>query len=187
MLTDEELTARLSAAFERSVPELEYAGAVPRVRHRGGLAATSVLAVTAALALAPAALQHDRSADPGAVPSRTGHAPSGGHSLTRPVTHTVTHTLDLGSLHLTYATTSGQSGLFFLLGPGGVPVPPDAQKVDLGIPAQVWFASDPGPHEPQVYVEPAGSTYTYGLLGQGWTRQEFIDLLQHGSDHDGQG
>jgi hypothetical protein len=180
MLTDEELTARLSAAFARSVPELEYAGAVPRVRHRGGLAATSVLAATAALALAPAALQHDRSDDPVAVPSRAGHAPSSGHTLT----HTVTHTLDLGSLHLTYATTSGQSGLFFMLGPGGVPVPPDAHEVDLGIPAQVWFASDPGPHEPQVYVEPAGSTSTYGLLGQGWTRQEFIDLLQHASDRD---
>jgi hypothetical protein len=176
MLTDEELTTRLCAAFDQSVPELEYAGAVPRVRHRGGLAATSVLAATAALALAPAALQHDRPGEPAAVPSpATHHAPTGQHTGG----HSVTHTLDLGSLHLTYATTSGRSRLLYLLGPGGVPVPPDAEKVDLDIPAQVWFAVDPGPREPQVYVEPDGSTFTYGILGRGWTRQQLIELLEH--------
>jgi hypothetical protein len=177
MLTDEELTTRLGAAFHEGTPELEYAGAVPRVRHRGGLAATSVLATTAALALAPAVLHRtddDRSPARLVSPATGVSPPAVGHRA-RPIRHT----LDLGSLHLTYATTDGQSGLLFMLGPGGVPVPPDAEKVDLGIPAQVWFAVNPGDREPQVYVEPAGSTYTYGLLGKGWTRQQFIDLLQH--------
>ena len=55
MLTDEELSTRLSTAFHESIPDLTYAGAVPQVRTRGtGLAATSVLAAAAALALTPA-------------------------------------------------------------------------------------------------------------------------------------
>ena len=35
MLTDEELTTRLSAAFHESLPELTYAGPVPHVRRHG--------------------------------------------------------------------------------------------------------------------------------------------------------
>ena len=178
MLTDEELTTRLRAAFDEGVPELEYAGTIPRVHHRGGLAATSVLAGAVALALAPAALQRtdDRHpTTPTASPSR-GTAEHG---------RTVRHTLDLGSLHLTYATTAGQSGLLFMVGPEGIPVPADAEKVDLGIPAQVWFAAHPGDHDPQVYVQPEGSSSTFGLLAPGWTRQQFIDLLEHADQRRG--
>ena len=32
MLTDEELSTRLSTAFHESIPDLTYAGAVPQVR-----------------------------------------------------------------------------------------------------------------------------------------------------------
>ena len=70
MLTDEELTRRLSAAFHEGVPELTYAGTVPQVRRRGtGLAATSVLAAAAALVLTPAALQRGADRPPSSVPS----------------------------------------------------------------------------------------------------------------------
>jgi hypothetical protein len=174
MLTDEELTTRLSAAFEESVPELEYAGAVPRVRHGGGLAATSVLAGAVALALAPAALQHT---DDRAAP-RPGASPLAGHRSHGPE-HAVRHTLDLGTLHLVYATTAGQSDLFYVLGPVGLAVPADATPADLDIPAQVWFATDPQGQDPDVYVRPDGSSMTYGILARGWTHQQLVDLLEH--------
>lgn len=172
MLTDEELTTRLSAAFRAEAPELTYAGRLPHVR-RGvpGLTATTVVGAAAALALAPAALQHDHLKAPDAAPStRTTH-----HAQA----HGAVHTLVLGSLRLTYAATAGQGDLSFVGAPGGLTVPADAQKVDLGIPAQVWFAADPAEGDPQVYVLPDGSSTTYGIYGQGWTHQELVDLLQH--------
>jgi hypothetical protein len=68
MQTDEELTARLEVAFRQDARTLEYAGRVPHVHHRRGLAATSVLAGATALALAPAALQQTQDRAPDAVP-----------------------------------------------------------------------------------------------------------------------
>jgi hypothetical protein len=96
MLTDQELTRRLGAALRDSVPEMTYAGPVPRVRARGGLAVTSVLAAAAALALTPAALERAESPSAQSGPSTT----PGAHQSSPPG-NTVIRTLDFGGLHLT--------------------------------------------------------------------------------------
>ena len=87
MLTDEELTTRLSAAFHESLPDLTYAGPVPQVRRHGTrLAATSALAVAATLVLVPAALQQNDGRVPDAVPSdgpTSGSASPSGHRVVR--------------------------------------------------------------------------------------------------------
>ena len=45
MLTEDEMTTRLGAAFRENVPHLEYDGPVPRVRHHGALATTTSLII----------------------------------------------------------------------------------------------------------------------------------------------
>jgi hypothetical protein len=172
MLTDDELATRLGTAFHESVPELEYAGAMPRVRHRGGLAATSVLAATAALALTPAALQHTDDRAPVALPSA-------GQSTHDQTGRTGIRTLTVAGLHLTYAATADQSALAFEVG-DAVTLPPDAQKVDVDIPAEVWLVADPATGDPAMYVRADGTTPLYGVVAPGWTRQQLIDLLEHG-------
>lgn len=172
MLTDEELTERLEVAFRATTLELEYTGRVPRVRRAGGLAATAVLAVATALALTPAALQRDANSG-----TATDAAP--GTTQSPSDARRVTHTLDLGPLRLAYSTVAGaHDQVFLVIGPDLTP-PPDAEKVSLDLPADVWFAADPQGDDPQVYVRPFSSTMTYGILAPGWTRQQLIDLLEH--------
>jgi len=174
MLTDEELTTRLRAALRDSVPEMAYAGPMPRVRRRAGLAATSVLAAAAALALVPAVLDQR---DGTSSPVEPGASPGMGPSVQEG--HTVVRTLDLGGVRLTYAEVDGMPGdLYFVLGPD-LSLPADAEKVDIDFPGDVWFAHASSGDEPQVYVRPGDSSMLFGLLAPGWTRQQLVDLLEH--------
>lgn len=172
MLTDEELTARLGAAFDETAPELTYGGRVPHVRRTGGLAATSVLAAATVLALAPAALEREQGTPPPAVPT-TSPSPQAGPRVTRIV--------DLGGLRFAYAQVGGLPHLLYFVGGSDLQVPPDAEKADIGAAggAEVWFAHDPKEGDPQVYVQPKGSSMVYGMYGPGWTRGELTSLLQH--------
>lgn len=186
MLTDEELTTRLSAAFHESVPELVYAGPVPRVR-RGhpGLAATSALAAATALVLTPAALQRG---DDGRPDARQTTDP-GPHQRSG---HPVVRTLDIAGLHLSFASVDGAPGPLSLAVGNDLTVPDDAEKVDLGLPVDVYFVDHPVSGEPQVYISThlcpdtaegchgaPPPTFTYGVLAPGWTRQQLMDFLQH--------
>jgi hypothetical protein len=188
MLTDEELTTRLSAAFHESLPELTYAGPVPHVRRHGtGLVATSALAVAATLVLVPAALQQNDGRVPDAVPSDG--PTSGGAS---PSGHRVVRTLDIAGLHLSFATTNGDPGPLYAVLGNDLKVPEDAEKVDVDTPGQYWFAKNPASGEPQVYVghrlcpdTTAGCDgqeprlEIYGILAPGWTRAQLMQLLDH--------
>jgi hypothetical protein len=187
MLTDEELTTRLSAALHDGVPPLTYAGPVPRVRRGAtGLATTSVLAAAAALVLTPAALQHGDGRVPDAGPgSSRDPGPSTGSRVVR--------TLDIGGVHLSFATTSGDPGPLYAVGGNDLQVPPDAEKVDVpGVPGEYWFAQDPVGDEPQVYVGHRLCPDTtdgcngkpphlvvFGILAPGWTRDQLMRLLEH--------
>jgi hypothetical protein len=177
MLTDDELTARLTTALEESVPDLTYTGRLPRVRRTGTLATTSVLAAATALALAPHALQRGPEPVPQGVPS----VRPGGQAPTR-AGHTVIRTLEVAGLRLSYASVDGSPGpLYFVLGPA-TGVPAGAEQVDVGMPVDVWFVDDPAPGDPQVLIRPHDSSTLYGLLAPGWTRQQLLNLLEHGSE-----
>ena len=176
MLTDEELTTRLGAALRDSVPEMTYTGPVPRVRRRGGLAATSVLVAATGIALTPAVLERGESPLPQAEPSAR---PGANHSALPG--HTVIRTLDFAGLHLTYAEVDGRPGpLYFVIGPD-LNLPADAEKADLDTPGDfdVWFADDSASGEPQVFVRPPDSSMLFGLYGAGWSRQQLTHLLEH--------
>jgi hypothetical protein len=173
MLTDEELTTRVRAALRASVPDLSYDGRVPQVhRGPGALAATAAAAAGTALALAPVALQAGDDRAPDAGPSTGTHSSSAGHGER--------HTLLVAGLHLTYAATAGDLSVLYT-GGDGLTLPPDAQKADLGIAAEVWFVDDPADGEPSMYVRGPGSSMIYGVLAPGWTRQQLTDLVEHGS------
>jgi hypothetical protein len=192
MLTDEELTRRLSTAFHEHVPELTYAGPVPQVRRGGtGLATTSALAAAAALAVTPAALQRDGSGSHHAAPSARPHA----HHSPGPG-RTVTRTLELGGLTLSFASADGDPGpLFFVIDPDAT-LPGHAQQLDVDLPGDVdvWYVPDAASGEPQVYVESHGGCpdteagcadtvvtpiHLFGILAPGWTRDQLIDLFEH--------
>jgi hypothetical protein len=179
MLTDEELTTRLSAAFHESTPELTYAGPVPQVRRsHAGLAATSAVAATAALVLTPAALQHDAGR---------------GHDTSSPTKRV--HTLDIAGLHLSDSSVSGSTGPIYAVGGSDLTIPPDAEKLDVGLPVDVYYDDHPASGAAQVYVryracpdtnDPCSSpppTHTYGLLAPGWTRRQLIEFLEHPVAH----
>jgi hypothetical protein len=199
MLTDEELTTRLSAAFQETTPELTYAGPVPRVSRRGtGLVATSALAAAAALVMTPAALDRgdggpmEPSASPGAHRSALDGPPR-------------VNTLDIGRARLSDAQVDGEPGnVYFIVEPDGSTVPPDAEKVDLGLPYDVWVVDNPASGEPQAYVghrtcpdtvegcngEPP-RLEVYGILAPGWTQEQVLYLIEHplyaqSTDVDGQ-
>lgn len=172
MLTDEELTARLGAVFHQTAPELAYSGRVPLVRRTGSLAATSVLAAGAALALAPAALERDHATDPD-TPTTSAPSARAGHQVIR--------TVDLGGLRFTYAEVNGLPGPLYLVVGDHLGLPPDAEKADINAVggADVWFAHEPAKGEAQVYVKPRGSSMLYGIYGAGWTREQLTFLLEH--------
>jgi hypothetical protein len=188
MLTDEELTTRLRAAFHETVPELTYAGPVPQVR-RGhtGLVATSALAAAAALVLTPAALQRGDDRPSRGVPSAT----PGAHRSS-PAQHGRVYTFDLGGFRLSFASDEGDpDDVYFYLGPD-LTVPSDAEKLDLGLPYDVWYVDNPASGQPQIYVghrtcpdtaegcngEPP-QLEIFGILAPGWTKDQLVYLIEH--------
>jgi hypothetical protein len=188
MLTDDDLTTRLGAAFRETVPEMEYGGAVPHVRHRGAVATTSVLMATAALALASVALQQGQDRTPLAGPV----LPTPHTHPSPPTGRTTTHTLDVGGLRLTYASVDGKPGMLYFVGGPHLSVPANAEKLDLQLSVDVWYVADPAQGDPDLYVQPRGGCpdtvegctpgYTpqlYGVLAPGWTREQLVALLEH--------
>src|SRR5262245_3148485 len=147
MLTDEELTTRLSAAFHESVPELTYAGPVPQVRrNHTGLMATSALAAAAALVLMPAALQRGEDGASRLAPS----ANPGEHESSSAGRHV--YTLDLGGVRRSFASSADDPGdIYFMFGPD-MTLPPDVEKLDLGLPYDVWLVDNPASGQPQIYI-----------------------------------
>jgi hypothetical protein len=191
MLTDEELTTRLSAAFHESAPELTYAGPVPHVRRgHAGLVTTSALAAAAALALTPAALQRGDEQPPGPP----GGVPSAGPGTHRSAAtgHGRVYRLNLGGLRLSFASDDGDPGdIYYYVGPH-VTVPPDAEKLDLGLPYDVWYDDHAASGQPQIYVGHRTCPDTvdgcnggppqlevFGILAPGWTRDQLIYLIEH--------
>jgi hypothetical protein len=190
MLTDDELTTRLSAAFRDAAPELRYTGPVPHVRRGGtGLVATSGLAVAATLVLIPSALNHEAGRAPQNRPSA-----SSGQQHTSPyrAAPQAVHTIDIAGLRLTSASVAGNPGPLYFVGGDHLTVPADAEKVDVGLPVDVFFADHPTNGDPQVYLsyqrcpDTAGGcngasppTTVVGLLAPGWTRQQLMELLEH--------
>ena len=184
MLTDEELTTRLGAAFHDGVPELTYAGPMPQVRRGGaGLVATSGLAAAAAVIMVPTALQQGDVQVHRATPTSP---------VTRPPGHQVVRTLEIAGLHLSFSSTDEDLGQLYLVLGDRLQVPPDAEQVDLGLPVTVWFAHHPTGDDPQVYVgmrtcpdttDGCGGNppqlHVYGILAPGWTRDQLIQLLEH--------
>ena len=104
MLTDDDLTRQLRAAFEEDTRAMTYDGAVPRVRTRPAWAAPGWVALPAAGAVAAAVLVLGSTGDatspatPDAAPGPTTSAPS----ATPSGEDTVTETFTLAGMTFTY-------------------------------------------------------------------------------------
>jgi hypothetical protein len=184
MLTDEELGTRLTVAFHEGTAGLSYAGPVPQVRRsRAGLVATSAMAAAAAVALVPTALGHDDGRAPSSAPTSSATDASSGDRIGR--------ALGIPGLDLTHASAAGAPDLLYAALGSDLRVPDDAEKVDLGLPVDVYFAKNPAEGEPQVYLvshscpdtdDPCPTpppTHVAGILAPGWSRAQLIDFLQH--------
>ena len=145
MLTDEELTTRLSAAFHEACPKLTYAGPVPHVAGAAPGSPRPPPWPSPDMVLVPAALA-ERPSGPRRRTERWAHLgkrESSGHRVVR--------TLDIAGLHLSFATTKGDPGPVYAVLGDNLEVPEDAEKVDVNTPGQYWFREKPPSGEPQVY------------------------------------
>jgi hypothetical protein len=190
MLTDDELSTRLSAAFRDAAPELSYTGPVPHVRRGGsGLVATSGLAVAAALVLLPSALKDDTEPAPQNRPSAN---PGQYHTSPYRAGPKEVRTIDIAGLRLTSASVDGDPGPLYFVGGNHLKIPADAKKVDVGLPVDVFFADHSANGDPQVYLSyqvcpdttegcngAAPTTTVVGLSAPGWTKQQLMELLEH--------
>ena len=102
------------------------------------------------------------------------------------------YTLDLGGVRLSFASSADDPGdIYFMFGPD-MTLPPDVEKLDLGLPYDVWLVDNPASGQPQIYIGHRVCPDTeegcngqppplelYGILAPGWTRDQLIYLVEH--------
>ncbi|TQS43010.1 hypothetical protein [Cryptosporangium phraense] len=175
MITDDDLTRRLGAAFEGAAADLRYAGPVPAARRTPSTAWLALPAV-AGLAVAGVALVEQPSAPvPQAVP-----APSA--SLGTPTTTTIT----VAGFRMTYQARPGSPApLRSSLDPG--PVPSGARPVAPprgAVPGvRAWVGQDPATGDAALWVEAPtrNEGRRFALYSSVWSQQQLVELFRNGS------
>ena len=177
MLTDDDLTRELNAAFRRATADLTYTGRTQPPRRVG--AALSVAAVTAVAAVAFVAVTTADHPVPPVSPSAVGQTNADPTTRTAPAL--VTETLNFAGMTIRYQHAAD------------APVPIRAEVVGGGLPAgvrevtlagtdsRVWVGTDPSSGDNALYVKPANSTdgRLFALLSATWTDKQLIDLVEH--------
>jgi hypothetical protein len=186
MLTDDDLTRELAAAFRDETTDLRYAGRKPRLRRTVPLSAIPVAAAAAAIVIVPQVAGDDAAAP--RPPSTSSSAPSVGlaPSIAATPKGTPTSTLTLHKVHLagfTFETTrqiTEDDPLVFTI---DATVPAAAKTVD-GVPefVQTWVGTDQKTGNPAVWVKTGNGTgphlfEAYAFHGD-WTADELIQLIK---------
>lgn len=181
MLTDEELTRELGAAFRSGTCDLTYSGrrrprrsAVVAVPVAGvGLALTAV-AITAAL-------------NAGSSPTPTG-AIAGGSTAPGAAVSTaarprlVTEKISLAGYTLHYTATAGsQPPVYATSEPG--PVPDGFTPVSAPNGAKAWIGKDPATGDNALFVQIADRNggNLFALHSEVWTQQQLVDMFHNGT------
>jgi hypothetical protein len=184
VLTDDQLTDDLTAAFRAATSDLTYAGRVPTPRP-SALTALPVLAAAAALVVVPAVVgQRD---DQAGAPSATG-SPSAGATASpsssvapapRGPAELVTETVRLAGYRLSYTRPAG-AGQGRLHAVGGVALPDDAVEVPGGGPvpgSSAWTGLDAETGDAALFVSLTGDPgELFELTGPGWTPEQLVDV-----------
>jgi hypothetical protein len=179
MLTDEDLTDQVGAAFRACTRDLEYGGPVPRLRHTGvTLVAPAAAMLAATLVVVPNALSREPDPHPTAGPPG---AP-GSQSSATPTGRLITAHLSIGRYRLTYARVAGEPDPLFFVSPEALP--DDAVPVD-GLPDQAWVGTDPATSANAVFFtmpwhDWPGGERLLALESSTWSQEQLVNLLRNG-------
>lgn len=174
MLTDDDLTTELRAAFHGATDDLRYAGRVPAPRNRVAvgvpLAASAAVVATLAVvwANAPETAEAPVATPPSESPLTGGYAPRIVHAKIR-----------IAGFAL--AGTGPADDLYAKVG-ADVALPDGARPIDAPEGVKAWVGTDPRTGDHGVWVEAptrnAGALFA--VLSPTWTTQQLADLFHHG-------
>jgi hypothetical protein len=179
MLTDDDLTSELRAAFQSATADLRYDG-----RTRPAHTRTVVLPVVVAASFAAAAA--------------IGVAATGGHHRQAPLTvvgpavhpseatstKLVTKTIKLAGFTVTYRSPAGDPPPVYAY-VGFHHIPRGLREVHLtGTKAKAWVGKDPRNGRNAVYVKAPtrNGGNLFALESSQWTQHQLVHLLKHGSN-----
>lgn len=189
MLTDDDLTRELAAAFRAEAGEMTYDGAVPKVRTRPLWARPGLMALPAvgAVAAAVLVLGSTDSPAPPATPEATTAVPTAGASTTSPSEEdTVTETFRLAGMTFTYERGVDEVPLddqfLRVYDPGQLPGWAEPVALESGASAEVWVGEDPATGDVSMFVrspERWGGALT-GLASPTITVEQMTSLARTG-------
>ena len=167
MLTDDDLTTELRAAFRDATGDLRYAGRVPAPRSRLalGVPLAASAAVVATLAVVWANAPEDAGA-PVADPPATSHAPS----------HVVHAKIRVAGFAL-----SGTGPADDLHWSASVPLPDDATPIDAPEGVQAWVGTAGAEHGLWVVAPTRNEGDLFVVLSPTWSTDQLEDLFVNGS------
>jgi hypothetical protein len=188
VLTDDDLTRQLRAAFEEDTRHMTYDGAVPRVRTRPAWAAPGWVALPAAGAVAAAVLVLGSTGDATspATPDATTAPPSRTPSATSTPADTVTETFTLAGMTFTYERGADEVPLddqfLRVYDPGELPGWARPVELESGASAEVWVGQDPATGDVSMFVsspERWGGALT-GLASPTLSVEQMTELARTG-------
>lgn len=188
MLTDDDLTRDLRAAFHDTTTDLRYDGPVPAGPHtpvwaRAGWVALPAAAAVAATVVVVGGQQTDVTAPPAAAPS-TGAPALPGSSASPSGDALVTDTIEVAGYTMTYRRPADAAPPEeHLFSPDAVP--DGAREVTFAemSPARAWVGTDPATGDPTLYLDAPtrNDGHLMGLSIPGFDEAALIDLLKNGS------
>ena len=176
MLTDDELTTELGAAFRAGTTEVTYRGR--RRPRRTAVVAVPVAAVTvaiAALAVGAATAGHDPVPAPAvAIGTPTSPASSAAPAL-------VTDTIELAGYTVTYERRAGEQPPLYATMDSALP--DGAKEISAPAGAQAWVGTDPRTGDNTLWVKAPtrNNGKLFALHSSAWSQEQLVDLFHHGS------
>ena len=175
MLTDDDLTTELRAAFRGATDEMEYAGEVPSLRRPLVTAVPLVATAATIAALAVVWANPPEAATPvtEVTPSQTPSKPT-----------LVTDTIEVVGFTFTYQHAVGEErahDLYAML--GDVALPDDAQPIEAPAGTKAWVGTDAASGDHGIWVDAPTRNYAglFAVLSPTWTTDQLADLLFEGS------
>jgi hypothetical protein len=178
MLTDDDLTRELGAAFRAETHALSYTGR--RRPRRTAVMAVPVAAVT--VAIAAVAVNATLGSGTTTPPSPAVAVPSSGPSTPAAAPRPVTAKFRFAGYTFTYQRAQGQTApIVASMEPG--PVPDGFTPVSAPNGAKAWVGKDPQNGDNAIYVQIADRNggQLFSLHSPVWTQDELVDFFHHGT------
>jgi streptogramin lyase len=176
MLTDEDLTRELGAAFRTETEKLTYAGRTKPQRSRVVLVPMAAV-VTAIAALAISLTLND---SPAKAPAVAGPA----HSAAPTPAKTVNAKISLAGFTFAYQRTAGElAPVYATMEPGPVPDGFTPIATTGGTDAKAWVGKDPRSGDNAIYVKIADRNggQLFALHSPVWTQDQLVDMFHNGT------